>query len=75
MFKNSIERFKSNFAAARNSEQGDIVQTLIIIAVFVFIVVVVGALLRKTIVDKANAVSDCIAGSGAGAGTAKAKNC
>lgn len=55
-----IQRFKNNFAAAKESEQGDIVQTLLIVVLFVGIVIAVGALLWRAIQGKAQDVSDCI---------------
>lgn len=63
-----MSRFKENFAATRKDEQGDIVQTLLIIAIFVVIVVVVGGILTRAINNKAKNVETCLKGTGAGAG-------
>jgi len=41
-------------------EQGDIVQTIIIIAMFVLVCVVVGKILYTAITGQANKVSNCI---------------
>lgn len=59
--KNVFKKFKENFNAARESEQGDIVQTILIIVIFVVIVVAVGAMLWNAIQGQANRVSNCIA--------------
>ncbi|HSN66900.1 MAG TPA: hypothetical protein VLS94_09675 [Fusibacter sp.] len=64
--KNALQKFKNNLNTVRNEESGDIVQTILIIAVFVVIVVVVGALLSKAIKDRATSTSACIAGTGTG---------
>lgn len=58
----AMNKFRENFAATRESEQGDIVQTLLIIVTFVIIVVAVGALLWGAIKDRADNVSECIKG-------------
>ena len=61
--KKAMEKFRSNFAATRESERGDIVQTLLIIVTFVIIVVAVGSILWKAIQGRAESVSDCIGGA------------
>lgn len=54
---------------ARNvKENGDIVQTIIIIALFVLICVVVGGILYTAIQGQANNVGKCISGGGKGTG-------
>lgn len=45
-------------------ERGDIVQTILIIAVFVGIIVVVGALLYKALNKQGDNLANCIAGAG-----------
>lgn len=59
--KSLMQKFKSNLDATRQDESGDVVQTVLIIAVFVVIVVVVGKLLFEAITQRANKTSDCIA--------------
>lgn len=60
-----FNNFKSNFNAEPEvDEQGDIVQTLLIIAIFVVIVVSVGALLTTAIKNRSNATSKLIQNSG-----------
>ena len=60
----------------RNAERGDIVQTILIIAIFVVIVIVVGGILYNAIKSKGNQVGDCISNNGAGSGTTGAPtNC
>lgn len=63
--KNAWNKFRNNLDATREDESGDIVQTILIIAVFVAIVIIVGNLLYKAINDKGESVSDCIAGANA----------
>lgn len=60
--KSLMQKFKSNLDATRQDESGDVVQTVLIIAVFVVIVVVVGKLLFDTITKRAEKTSDCITG-------------
>jgi Kef-type K+ transport system membrane component KefB len=66
--KNALNKFKNNLDTVRNEESGDIVQTILIIAVFVVIVVVVGKLLFDSIQKRASSTSDCIGGVGVGGG-------
>jgi Kef-type K+ transport system membrane component KefB len=58
--KNALNKFKNNLNTVRNEESGDIVQTILIIAVFVVIVVVVGKLLFDSISKRASSTSNCI---------------
>lgn len=67
--KNALQKFKNNLNTVRNEESGDIVQTILIIAVFVVIVVVVGKLLFTAIGKRANSTSNCIAGVGVASGS------
>lgn len=53
----------------KNREEGDIVQTIIIIAMFVLICMVVGGILYTAINSQAEKVSDCITSSNTGACT------
>lgn len=66
--KNALTRFKNNLNTVRNDEAGDIVQTILIIAVFVVIVIIVGNLLMNAITTRAKSTSDCINGVNAGGG-------
>ena len=45
---------------SNRKENGDIVQTIIIIAMFVLVCVVVGGILYNAITSQANTVSNCI---------------
>lgn len=71
----AMNKFRENFAATRESEQGDIVQTLLIIVTFVIIVVAVGALLWKAISERAKGVSNCITGANPVTGSHNDSNC
>ena len=64
--KNALSKFKNNLDTVRKEESGDIVQTILIIAVFVVIVVIVGKLLFDAISKRASTTSDCINGVGVG---------
>lgn len=61
--KNLVERLKTNFNAARQDESGDIVQTLLIIALFVVIVVAIGKVVYDAVSSRANTTSNCIVSS------------
>jgi hypothetical protein len=58
------DRFVSKVRSMANGESGDIVQTILIIAMFVLIVVVVGGILYTAISGQASKVGTCIAGGG-----------
>lgn len=73
--KNALMKFKNNLAATREDETGDIVQTVLIIAVFVVIVVVVGNLLYTAIKKKATDTGACINSVGGTSGGAAVTNC
>lgn len=66
--KNALKKFKNNLNTVRNEESGDIVQTILIIAVFVVIVVVVGKLLFNAIQTRASSTSKCINSVGVATG-------
>lgn len=53
--------------ATQREENGDIVQTIIIIAMFVLICMVVGGILFNAIQSQANTVGECIENANAGA--------
>lgn len=53
-------------AYSSRKENGDIVQTIIIIAMFVLVCVVVGGILYDAITSQANTVSNCITNVNAG---------
>lgn len=63
--KNALLKFKNNFDTVRNEEAGDVIQNVLIIAVFVIIVGIVGSILYKAITDQANATKNCITTIGA----------
>lgn len=73
--KNAWNKFRNNLDATREDESGDIVQTILIIAVFVAIVIVVGNLLYKAISKKGTDVSSCINGTTAGTIGSASKGC
>lgn len=62
--KNLATRFKSNFNSARDNERGDVIQTVLTIAVFVAIVVVVGSLIYNAVQSKTTEVGECIKNAG-----------
>lgn len=61
--KNALHKWKSNFNEVRSNESGDIVQTILIIALFVVAVLVVGNIIFKAIREKAADTGSCIANS------------
>lgn len=75
--KNLATRFKSNFNSARDNERGDVIQTVLTIAVFVAIVVVVGSLIYNAVQTKTTEVGKCITNAGkvSGNGTAATIKC
>lgn len=70
--KNAMMKFKNNFNSVREEEAGDVIQNVLIIAVFVVIVGIVGSILYKAVTDQANKTSGCITTIGNKPGTAKA---
>lgn len=58
--KNALQKFKSNFDTVRNEEAGDVIQNVLIIAVFVIIVGIVGTILYNAITAQASTTSNCI---------------
>lgn len=62
--KNLLNKFKSNLDTVRREESGDIVQTILILAVFVLIVSVVGAVLYKAITAQGDKTGKCITNIG-----------
>ncbi len=58
--KNALQKFKNSFDTVRNEEAGDVIQNVLIIAVFVIIVGVVGKILYTAITKQGKATSDCI---------------
>lgn len=73
--KNALQKFKNNFDSAREEEAGDVVQNVLIIAVFVVIVAVVGSILYKAITTQGNATGKCIAKIGANKKGVSGGNC
>lgn len=61
--KNALRTWKSNFNEVRSNESGDIVQTILIIALFVVAVIVVGNIIFKAIREKADDTASCIGNS------------
>ncbi len=68
--KNALKKFRNNFDSVRNEEAGDVIQNVLMIAVFVIIAGIVGSILYKAITDQANNTKNCIAGVGTKAGLA-----
>lgn len=64
--KNMIQKFKNNLDTVREEEAGDVIQNVLIIAVFVIIVGVVGKLLYDAITKQGNKTSNCINKIGSG---------
>lgn len=73
--KNALRTWKSNFNEVRSNESGDIVQTILIIALFVVAVLVVGNIIFRAIREKANQTGECIKGSSVSAAGGIAKSC
>lgn len=78
--KNLATRFKNNLNAARTEESGDVVQTILVIGIFVVIVVVVGTIIYNAVRGKADTVGKCITNagkvsSGGTTGTISGANC
>lgn len=63
---NSRRAFIDSLKERDNEENGDIVQTILIVALFVLIVVFVGNLLYNAISGQAEDVADCITDGGRG---------
>lgn len=61
----AADAVKGRYSDAR--ENGDIVQTIIIIAMFVLICVIVGGILMTAIQGQADKVGDCISNANSGA--------
>lgn len=66
--KNALQKFKSNFNTVRNEEAGDVIQNVLIIAVFVIIVGIVGSILYNTITAQATKTGSCITKIGSSPG-------
>lgn len=73
--KNALHKWKSNFNEVRSDESGDIVQTILIIALFVVAVLVVGNILFEAIKKKADVTSKCIGSSTVQIGGTVNKGC
>lgn len=67
--KNALLKFKNNFDTVRNEEAGDVIQNVLIIAVFVIIVGIVGSILYNAINAQASKTGKCINTIGAKPGT------
>jgi hypothetical protein len=64
--KMDMARMRVADRIANRNENGDIVQTIIIIAMFVLICMVVGGILMAAINDQADKVGECISNSNSG---------
>lgn len=78
--KNLTTRFKNNLKAAHTQENGDVIQTILMIAIFVVIVVVVGTIIYNAVKSKADTVGECVknagkVNSGGGSGTITGTSC
>ena len=60
IMKNALMKFRNNLDASRRDESGDIVQTILIIVIFVVIVAVVGGILYTNIKGAADNTGKCI---------------
>lgn len=58
--KNALNKFKNSFDTVRNEEAGDVIQNVLIIAVFVIIVGVVGKILYDAIKKQGDLTAKCI---------------
>lgn len=58
--KNALQKFKNNFDTVRDEEAGDVIQNVLIIAVFVIIVGIVGSVLYNAITEQGDQTADCI---------------
>lgn len=74
---NALKNFKSKFDTIREEEAGDVIQNVLIIAVFVIIVGVVGSILYKAITEQGEATGKCISqiGKSGGEGFGASKSC
>jgi hypothetical protein len=64
------DRVADKLGRAARGESGDVVQVILIIALFVVIVLVVGRILTSTITTQANNVGNCISTSNASSSAA-----
>lgn len=67
--KTLMQKFKNNFDTVREEEAGDVIQNVLIIAVFVIIVGFIGKLLYDAITTQGNKTADCIAKIGGNVST------
>lgn len=71
--KNAIQKFKNNFDTVREEEAGDVIQNVLIIAVFVVIVGIVGNILYKAITTQGSKTGKCITQIGGNVATGSGK--
>lgn len=69
--QNFAENMADRAARAAKGENGDVVQTVIIIGIFVVICVVVGGMIYNAMVSQGNKLSACIDGVNKQSGTCK----
>lgn len=58
--KNMVQKFRNNLNNVREDEAGDVIQNVLIIAVFVIIVGIVGKVLYDAIKAQSGRTSNCI---------------
>lgn len=71
--KKMVQKFRNNLNNVREDEAGDVIQNVLIIAVFVIIVGVVGKLLYDAVTKEGKETATCIAAVGSNVSTSKAK--
>lgn len=67
--KKALENFKNKFDTVREEEAGDVIQNVLIIAVFVIIVGVVGKILFDAITKQGDSTGKCITKIGSAPGS------
>lgn len=70
--KKMVQKFRNNLNNVREDEAGDVIQNVLVIAVFVIIVGVVGKILYDAIKGQGTATSKCINSIGKNVATGKA---
>lgn len=73
--KNMVQKFRNNLNNVREDEAGDVVQNVLIIAVFVIIVGIVGKMLYTAISDQGTRTSKCIKNVGTNIATSSVAKC
>lgn len=76
--KKMVQKFRNNLNNVREDEAGDVIQNVLVIAVFVIIVGVVGKILYDAIKSQGDATAKCIGSIGknvTNANAASGKGC